>query len=457
MADNKSLIDQLFGGWNNFAGNAGNTVNNVLRTHPLVGGAMDGLEGLRKGLGQVTYSNDGPSGGGLGRLGIREGDWGNKNPALNIPISHESEVDRMPGLAGNGRETSDYGLPVMSKNDREMDLQMSELKSALDRQFQPTGEYNSMIEQAYAGALSNIGKAKGDANANFEKSDAAINDMTQGHVHEIKTNDRAAIGQNANQLTDEYSQIYGDGRKQLQADQANEMKIKAEAVSRLGLQESGMGEAGQTQQDAITRMTQDETGAKAQASSYKAADLTRNTELAASQAGQGVERRSALHNQLQKILGSIGDSEASVNQSIGLAKLQGAQAEKSDFRQEQQFNLDSLNQLQDQNQKKSDSDRNYALELQKLQAKQDGSASGDLQDNVGEAIRSRGIDPQPYLDAYNEVLQQGYNQNVNGDKNSFFSSRMKESMRKKGLNADDSVIGRVVLGINQSGTNGYAK
>lgn len=357
---------------------------------------------------------------------------------------------RLPGLRSGGGEAE--GIPESLRRPpegpSEDELRMQELKALLEQDFKPSGESSAMIDAAYASALANIGKARGDANANFQKSDARIADLTSGHVNEIKTADRAAVNKIGGDLQSSYKDTYGDARAQLKGDQSAEMKAKTEMLQRLGIQEAGVGTAGQSESEALTRLTQNEAGAMQQAQGYQAADLTRNVEQAQSQASAGVERRSALNRDLQKILGSLSDSEGTVKSSIAMAKMQGAANEKNDWRQQQQFNLESLKQMEDKIQGKADKDRDYALELQKLNSK--ASGNGGAYASVSNDIQSRGIDPTPYLETYSDIVAtQKFNPQIDGDKNLWIIRKMKE--KNPGLSSAE--IGRWVNGLANFGTD----
>lgn len=453
--------NNLFGGWNDFWANFDKSLNtkgpqgSQLKNKPAP--LIDGNRlGDWSGLGSVNYA--GPSKDHLlGSLSINKPSPrsvpANRSPqgSNSLQLLRSLNTNKLPGMresANVPRDSSDGG-PVPLSGDA---LLEKELRDKLSRDFEPTGEYSDMVEQAYASALANIGKARGQANSNFATSDAKIADLTAGHVNEIKTSDREAVQKIGGELQSGYKDVYGDARAQIQSDQSAEMAAKTEMLQRLGIQEAGIGTAGRAQSEALTRLSQNEAGAMQQAKGYQAADETRNVEQAQSQASAGVERRSALSRDLQKIMGNLDDSEASVQSSIAMGKLQGRQSEKSDFMREQQFNADSLSRLEDKKSERADKDRSYALDLQKIQGKQKGSASAV--DVVSESIRNRGIEPQPYLDAYNEAFTSGeFNPIQHGDKNMWTAQKIKQLMEKKGLRADLGVAVNLVQGISNFGTD----
>lgn len=433
-------LGKLFGGWDDFWSSINRPVNYQAPSAQAVS-EVRGPTDSRNQLSDLYERNLGPVG--TTRQTNPMGLGGNSSKSMQV-IRQSSDGPKMPGLNIN-QDMTYKGNESLVGNVTDEDR----LRALLGREFNPTGENDAMIEQAYAGALAQIGQARGQANSNFQQSDSRIAGLTEGHVNSIKTDDRAAVSENADNLKNAYSQNYGAAKETLQADQSAEFQAKAEALSRLGISEAGMGAAGQTQSDAITRLTADEAGAQSQADTYKAADLTRNTEQAQSQASAGVERRSQLNNQLQKILGSLGESESTVNNSLAMAKLQGAQQEKSDWRQEQQFNLDSLNQIQSQTQDKANADRDYALKERELLSKQSGS--GGMFSAVGNDLMTRGIDPTPYLEAYTTATggKDVYNSVGDGNRTDWIRRKMLEANPR--LTPAEAL--RYVMGIENYGTD----
>lgn len=360
---------------------------------------------------------------------------------------------KMPGLdRGVGNADGSTLVQESAPGPSEDELRMAELDKLLGRDFEASGENDAMIDQAYASALANIGKARGQANSNFAESDARVADLTQGHVNQIQTADKAAVEKIGGDLQSSYGKTFSDARNTIAADRTAENSETADMLSRLGIADAGMGDSGKAQTEAITRLTQNEAGAKSQGNTYQAADLTRNVEQAQSQASAGVERRSALNSQLQKILGNIDGSEAEVQQNISMAKLTGKQQEKNDFRQEQQFNLDTKRQMEESAMAQEDKTWERAFKEKELAAKNQGGSSGVIP-AVGENLKSRGIDPAPYLQAYSDVASKPYNAQIDGDMVSHYVRKMRE--KNPGL--DQREILQYVLGVQKSGTNDFAK
>jgi len=219
-------------------------------------------------------------------------------------------------------------------------------------------------------------------------------------------------------------------------------------LQRLGIQEAGIGEAGQGESEALTRLEESQAGAMKQAQGYQQADLVRNTEQAQSQASAGVERRSDLNKQLQGILGNLDEAEAELGSSRAQAKLQAFSSGRNDYNQRLGMISDQIAGIDDRIDERTDADRDYQLELQKMA--QEGQSQGGVFDVVNNSFRTRGFAPEPYEQAYAQVASsRDYNSQVNGDKTLWLVREMKR--KNPALNEDQ--IMRYVMGINNYGTD----
>jgi hypothetical protein len=307
-----------------------------------------------------------------------------------------------------------------------------------------------MIEQAYSSALGNITSARSSANQNFEKSDANIAALSAGHVNEIQTKDRDAVNRIGSDLQNNYAQTFDNAQGTLEADRTAQLNERGAMLQRLGIQEAGLGEAGKAQSDAIARLTENEAGAMKQAQGYQAADLVRNTEQAQSQASAGLERRGELHKQLQGILGNLDQAETELGQNKAHEKIQAYQSGRNDYNQRMSGISDSIAQIDDQVQHKTESDRDYALKLQEMANKASGAGSGGVFSAVNESLKNRGVDPSGYAQAYADVAStSSFNPQVNGDKKLW----MIQQMKKKNPKLDAREIQAYVFGVENYGTD----
>jgi hypothetical protein len=307
----------------------------------------------------------------------------------------------------------------------------------------------AMVDQAFAGSLSAIQNARNSAQKNYQESDKAIQGLTAGHVNEIKTKDRQAVESNANELSGAYNKSFGDAKNSLVADQQREQSARAEMLQRLGIQEAGMGDAGSAQSQAITRLTEDNAARQGQAATYKAADLTRNTELASSQASAGIERQGDLRKQLNGINANLDQSQASVENSKAQAKLSAQNADKADFLKQLQFYSDELRNIKQDSDKKEQTSYDRAIDQRDFNAKNSGHVGGVF-DVANQKISSIGNDPTPYQQAYAQTMEENQFDSRSGqDKVGYFL----QQMRRKNPNLDPQVALDYITTIENFGTD----
>lgn len=376
-----------------------------------------------------------------------------------------ANTSRLPGMTQdntlaavhgkfNSRDNSQQGVPpgiarpaVKDPMDKLMERR-AQLEAMLDEDYTGDPEIDSMIEQAYTSALSNVSGARSKANDNFAQSDANIAALSAGHVATIKGEDMDAVKRIGGELQSGYQKTFDTAKGSLEADRTSELEQRTAMLQRLGIQEAGLGTAGQGESEAIQRLTENQAGAVRQAQGYQAADEVRNTELASSQASAGVERRSALNKDLQGILGNLDQAETELGTNKAQAKLQAYQSGKSDYNQRLGSISDSINDIDSRIDSRTDADRNYNLDMQKLAQKNSGG--GGVMAAVGNSLANRGIDPAPYLQTYADVsATETFNAAVDGDKKLWLIRQMK----KRNPKLDSREIQATVLGVENYGTD----
>jgi hypothetical protein len=437
--------------WDDFWGN----LNKTARTHPLVAGAMDGIGEINKGMGKVVYN--GPrEGSPHGTIDLEGGTWGQPQAQQAVNTSRLPGMSQDNSLAAihgkfntpnNGKLPGDYPRAAPDPMDKLMQRR-AELERMLDEDFTGDPEVDALIEQAYTSALSNVAGARTRANDNFKQSDANIDALSRGHVAAIEGEDRQAIQRIGGELQGKYQNTFDTAKGSLEADRNAELQERTAMLQRLGIQEAGLGEAGQDESQAISNLTQNQAGAMKQAQGYQAADEVRNVEQAQSQASAGVERRSALNKDLQGILGKLDESEVELQNSKASAQLQAKQAGKSDYNNRLKTISDSIDNIDDRIDSRTDSDRDYSLEMQKLAQK--GTGSGGVFNAVENNLRNRGIDPAQYTQTYADVASnETFNAAVDGDKKLWMIRKMKAKNPK----LDAREIQAYVLGVENYGTD----
>lgn len=388
--------------------------------------------GRSSGADIVRPRNSGPSGGVENALKALQG-------GFNSPSPYGQE----------GTPPSLMAPPEVDTVAAEYEARAQKIQALMDALEMGT-ENTGLVDEAFAGSLAAIEKARGSAQNNFNESDAAIQGLTQGHVNEIKTVDRKAVEDNGNQLTSDLTNTYDTSKNTIAADQKAELSARAEMLQRLGIQEAGLGNAGQAQSQAMTRLTEDKGAQLGRASNYKAADLTRNTEMAAAQATEGVERRSDLRRQLDGINADLDRDTASVENSKAQARIAGTNADKEAYLKQLQFYSDELQNLEESKTARDDKAYDRAFAEREFNAKNSPKALGGALDIASQQVASLGEDPSQYADAYAQVSQANeYDSRAGKDKISDTVSRM----TKKNPRLTPSVALRYVMSIENFGTD----
>jgi hypothetical protein len=438
------MFDDLMGGWNGMWGDIGKKM------------FQPGDQYLADYKNQPQYKNN------VAQLNQSEG-----RPSAEPNVRHSADptanISRILGLdqpVNDPYPSNGYsdGSPTRQGHDEdpgqpidEYEVRAQKIRDLMaDLEQNGAGAENlAMVDQAFAGSLNAIQNARNSAQSNFQESDKAIQGLTAGHVNEIKTKDRQAVESNANELSGAYTKSFGDAKGALVADQQREQSARAEMLQRLGIQEAGMGDAGSAQSQAITRLTEDNAARQGQASTYKAADLTRNTELASSQASAGIERQGDLRKQLNGINANLDQSQASVENSKAQAKISAQNADKADYLKQLQFYSDELRNIGDEKSKKDQTAYDRAIDQRDFNAKNSGSVGGVF-DVANQKISSIGNDPSPYQQAYAQTMEENKFDSRSGqDKIGYFL----QQMRRKNPSLDPQVALDYITTIENFGTD----
>lgn len=389
---------------------------------------------------------------------------------LNTPFAQQQQE------LGSGNVSSDFRFGVndgytggqQSQGDSQAQMYQSlidEIMGKINREYAYDGAGDALVDQAYQGSLDALGNARTRTNDNYGTSSANIDSLTNSHVANIKGADRDAVNRIGDDLTSSYNANFGENASRLKADRAEEIALKTDMLKRLGIQDAGLGSAGEVQTAAIAENSADQAGAMQQANTYKSADLTRNVEQAQSMANAGVERQSDLRRQLDGILGGLDTQEAGVRNDMATAKLGAQQADRANFQKEQGYYNDSLQSLLSDQSNREESQRDFTYQQSLDQAKFDQQAASDAAKNGGVAgtnsafdvvdsrIAAKGKNPTDYRTAFNEAMQSGVLDSGLGDKNSLIQQQMMKIMRKKGLDPNSTLVSDYAYGVLNYGTD----
>lgn len=415
--------------WENITGGA----EKIARTHPLVGGALDAGGALNKQMGKVGY--EAPNSQHLlGSLRF-SGPQNESRPPANsgTPLQRQGpskSMQLLQNLSRTNQTTMDSPVDDgPSPEEEQIEATIRAIQERLQGTYADDGSYNAMIDEAYGGALSAIGNARSKAQGNYQESDRVLEQLTQGHVNAINGEDMDAIKQTGQTHQADTKAIFDSAIQGEQADRQKVIDQRAEAISRYGLQESGLGNAGEVQSSAIEDFNASSADAQNMARGFQSANETLNVARAQSQAGEGVERRSSLRRDLDNILGDLDNSQATVESQKAQARLSAQQADRAAFNESQARDTDTLEMYL--NQKRED-----AKLRAEGQNKTKGSATAN--DLVKERFNSRGIDPQPLHQAYSEVMAENKYSSASGqDKGAHFVAEMSKKLKGRNIRLED--------------------
>lgn len=218
----------------------------------------------------------------------------------------------------------------------------------------------SPLDNALKARMDAINGIRTQTNDNFQKSDGNLESMHNGFQNHIATDGAAAFNRIANTEKANLGQVNTDA-------QANLMKIKAEDMAKRQamLQNLGIQESGATPDSSADVLTQTQgsianrnEAEMVNAEQDRASSLAFNQGMAQSVGQQGVERRAALQQQLQGILGKLGMVEADAKSTDAqsryeLEQNQGNQ-QYQQYRDRQGFLQDTLGMMQDDAQKQAE-------------------------------------------------------------------------------------------------------
>ena len=336
----------------------------------------------------------------------------------------------LKNLGRQGQTTMDTpDEPEMSPEEEQIAATIRAIQERLGHSYVDDGSYNAMIDEAFGGALGAIGNARTKANENYTASDKVLENLTAGHVNAIKGEDMDAIKNIGQTHQADIKGTYDSAIAGESADRQKAIDARAEALSRYGLQESGMGNTGEVQSKAISDFNASSADSQVMARGMQASDEALNVARAESQAGEGVERRSSLRRDLDGILGDLDQSQATVESQKAQARLSAKQADMAAFNESQARDTDTLEMYL--NQKRED--KKLAAENS---AKSKGSAT--VNDVARQRLQSRNVDPAPFEQAYSEVMAENKYSSASGrDKNSHFVSEMSKKLKKAGVKLTD--------------------
>lgn len=451
--------DQLRQHSNDFWGGIGNWWDQINR--PLTGISVD--EGKRQQIAKQGYGfSNRDQMGDLQKRSLIQGDPARAEPTQaggNSPTD-PGYIDRfLGGLRGTGGmppqmiarpdmlgiDPSAPGESALSEEEQLMEDTIRAIQARLQTKYHDDGAYNAMIDEAFGGSLKAVDNARNSANSNYQESDKVLGGLTDGMVNIIKTEDAGNIKQTGAEYEKGVNQNYDSTIQDVQGDRQREINDRIESMKRFGLEASGMGNVGNEATQVVNNLQQEKAGALNTAKGTTAADLQLNTGRAQGQMTAGVERRSALRGDLDKILGGLDGQVAEIENAKAQARLQASQADRAAFNESQAQDTNTLETYLDDKRRKREHLDEMDLKQQSLSAKAKGS--GTVWDVANERMSQKGVDSNALFKAYSDVMAENrFNSNSGQDQTAFI---IHEMMKRSG-NRFNNMDANEWLGIVQN-------
>lgn len=220
----------------------------------------------------------------------------------------------------------------------QQDTGPSIMEQLLDQLDDPYGGFQgkidtSALDNALRSRLGQINTLRQNTNNNFSVSDQNIANMHNAMKRDVETTGKASFNDISN---DQIASLQANQDQAVQALQAQKAKDAAERTAmlkNLGIQASGATPSDTSAYDqGISSITSRGGAERANAVGDRATNLAYNQTVANSIGQQGAERRAALTQQLQSILGQLGMAETEANSDYANAVSEmESQARQQDF------------------------------------------------------------------------------------------------------------------------------
>jgi hypothetical protein len=273
-----------------------------------------------------------------------------------------------------------------------------------------SGPYMQNLDAARASSLKAIAGAEDRTNANFNTSNQAIGNIYAKGKQDTLADNNVLKSNNAD-LVGGLNSMYAGATKGLQDDRHKEMADQVAMDQALGIQQAGLGTAGQTQTKAIANASQAQQASVDKALQYGGADLTENTARADGLISEGASRQAALRSQLAGVLGQLDSKKIDVDNTYQNNAMQA----RNQAYQDNLSKMSALYGMYDKELTRSDNryktDQNSRTQAALITAEgklaaNGGSGSGG-QTNIQDAnsfVQSQGGNPADYNNAYSGAI-----------------------------------------------------
>jgi hypothetical protein len=259
------------------------------------------------------------------------------------------------------------------------------------------------LDQARSAQLAAIADAENRTNQNFDQSDQAIGNIYAKGKQDTLADNQTLKDNNAN-LVGGLNNMYSGAVQGLQDDRHKEMQDQTEMLKSLGIQQAGMGDAGQTQTKAIANASQNQQAAVDKAMQYGGADLTANTARADGLISEGSARQAALRSQLSGVLGQLDSKKLDINNQYE----QNAMQARNQSYQDNLSKMSGLYGMYDKELTRADdrykTDQNSRVQSALIAAQGRQAGSNNNMDDAANYVNSKGGNGTQYVSAYAKAV-----------------------------------------------------
>lgn len=245
-------------------------------------------------------------------------------------------------------------------------------------------EIMAQLDEMLGGQLAGLQGARNQIQGNFNTSDKNLEGMHRAFQNDISTSGKAAFADIGNDLTGSLANSRDQSVGALQALEAGNRNEMTAMLKNLGIQEAAPGLKSDVYDEAsaniIGRTATDLTSANQQTANNQSF----NQGLATTTGMQGMQRRAALAQQMQALMGDVAEKETDVRSAhlsarakaeadlMGMQQESGAAAQEAAWEQykwEQDRLDDRLGQLSDQNFQREQWDYDADMQRESMAAK----------------------------------------------------------------------------------------
>jgi hypothetical protein len=202
-------------------------------------------------------------------------------------------------------------MPQMPREKSVLEILMDRLNEEYEGP-DPSQMDFSALDRALQGRLGQLTAARDQIRGNFDTSDKNLEGMHRAFENQVRTDDAARYNQISDQLKSNLTGNMNQGVGNLEAARAKAVAERQAMLQNLGIQAAGAAPdpGAEALNQGINTMTSRNNINQNLADQQRATNLSYNNTVAQSIGQAGVQRRAALQNQLQGLLGKVAMAEA---------------------------------------------------------------------------------------------------------------------------------------------------